>query len=247
MPLFTSSWGLTETAPAHLLQHWPTDRPGVVGVPLPGAEVKLIPDADGRCEVRVRGPNVFAGYLDRPEANAEAFDDEGFFRTGDAMVFVDPAEPNLGLRFDGRLAEEFKLLSGTWVRAATLRLEVLAALGERVSDVVVTGADRADVGLFLIPSGATRAAPDAAERDGALRVPSVEEALRERLAPIGGSSSTRVARAMILAEPPSIADGEITAKGSLNVRKLLARRAALLERLHDDADPATLLIRTLAR
>lgn len=241
IPLFTSSWGLTETAPAHLLQYQPTDRSGVIGVPLPGGEVKLIPDADMRCEVRVRGPNVFAGYLDNPEQTADAFDDEGFFKTGDAMVFLDHDDPNLGLRFDGRITEEFKLVSGTWVRAANLRLDILAALGAAVGDVVITGADRADIGVFIVPSAAMREADDTVDLDGALQVPSHTANLREKLGKIGGSSSTRIARALILTEPLSMGDGEITAKGSINFKKLLTRRATLLDRLYDDADPATIL------
>ena len=242
MPLFTSSWGLTETAPAHLLQHQPTDRSGVIGVPMPGSEVKLIPDEDMRCEVRVRGPNVFKGYLNNPEQTAESFDEEGFFKTGDAMFFVDPEDMNLGLKFDGRISEEFKLLSGTWVRAAKLRLDVLAALGDTVADVIITGADKADIGLFIVPSAGMRAAPDITEEEGALCVPSVEGDLAQRLAAIGGSSSTRIARALILSEPLSMADGEITAKGSVNFKKLLKRRAGLLTRLYDDTDPATIRI-----
>lgn len=250
MPLFTSSWGLTETAPAHLLQHEPTHDTGmgsgVVGVPLPDTETKLVPFADGRFEIRVRGPNVFDGYLDQPEDTDAAFDDEGFFVTGDAMAFVDANDPSLGLRFDGRLAEDFKLLSGTWVRAANVRLDVLSRLAELAADVVVTGADRHEIGVLIVPSQAVRDAPDASEDDGALRVASITDALVSRLAHIGGSGSTRIARVLILSEPPSIGDGEMTAKGSLNVRTLLSRRAALLARLYDDADPATVLVHSSA-
>ncbi len=242
MPLFTSSWGLTETAPAVLLQHQPTDRSGVIGVPLPGSEVKLIPDEDMRCEVRVRGPVVFDGYLNQEDASKDAFDEEGFFKTGDAMLFVDAAEPNLGLKFDGRISEEFKLLTGTWVRAAGLRLSVLEVLSDLVSDVVITGADREDIGLFLIPSAGVSGLTDATNLDGALRIPSLDEELRKRLRPVGGSSSSNIARVMILADPPSIADGEITAKGNINFRKMLTRRADLLERLYQDNEPACLLI-----
>ena len=173
-PLFTSSWGLTETAPAHVLQYQPTRRSGVIGVPLPGADVKLLPDADGRCEIRVRGPNVFDAYLDQPEASAAAFDEDGWFRTGDAVVLVDPADINQGLRFDGRITEEFKLLTGTWVRASSLRLSVLAALGDLVTDVVVTGADRRDIGLFLIPSAATRVEAETATQKAAQAHPDNE-------------------------------------------------------------------------
>lgn len=241
-PLFTSSWGLTETAPAVLLQHQATDQSGVVGVPLPGTEVKLIPDADMRCEVRVKGPNVFQGYLNNSEQSADAFDEEGFFITGDALLFVDPADPNQGLKFDGRLTEEFKLATGTWVRAAALRLQVLAALGDMASDVVITGGDRNDIGVLVIPSATLRGSEDASESDGALLAPSKNPQLTKCLASIGSSSSTRIARALILAEPPSFPDGELTAKGSLNFRKILLRREALVTRLYDDADPATVLV-----
>jgi len=242
MPLFTSSWGLTETAPAHLLQHQPTDRSGVIGVPLPGQEVKLIPDEDMRCEVRVRGPNVFKGYLNNPEQNAAAFDEEGFFKTGDAMVFVDPDNPNLGLKFDGRISEEFKLVSGTWVRAANLRLDVLSKLGPLVADVIICGADRNDIGLFVIPSADSRAGADVTGVEGALVSPSYSAQLQGKLATVGSSSSTRIARALVLDEPLSMADGEVTAKGSINFKKVLSRRAALLDRLYDDKDPATIRI-----
>ena len=242
MPLFTSSWGLTETAPACLLQHEPTERSGIVGVPLPGVEVKLIPDAEMRCEVRVKGPTIFTGYLNDPEKTAAAFDAEGYFRTGDAMRFVDPDRVALGLRFDGRISEDFKLMTGTWVRAANLRLELLAALGPLAADLVVTGAGRAEVGLLILPSASLRALPDVAEARGALICPSAAGRIAELLGRLGGGSSMRAARALILAEPPSIAEGEITAKGNLNFARLLARRAALLDRLYDDADPATILI-----
>ena len=234
MPLFTSSWGLTETAPAHLLQHEPTGRSGVVGVPLPGAEVKLVPDEAGRFEARVRGPNVFAGYLG---GTPDAFDEDGFFRTGDAMRLVDPSDPNAGLAFDGRMAEEFKLLTGTWVRAANLRLDALPRLIGTAADLVLCGEGRGEVGMLVVP--APRVRERAAEAQGALIDAEAAEAIRAVLG--GASSSSRIARALILAEPPSVAEGEITAKGNLNFRRLLSRRTALVERLYDDADPATIL------
>lgn len=243
IPLFTSSWGLTETAPAAILQHEPTTRSGVVGVPLPGLTAKLIPDEDGRCEVRVKGPSIMPGYLNAPDKTAEAFDDEGFFITGDAMKFLDPADLTKGLTFDGRISEDFKLLTGTWVRAAALRLDVLAHLAGLAQDVIITGADRDQIGVLIVPSGTLRAASDAADDGGAWTVPSQATQIAERLKARGDQgSSTRITRALILTEPPSIADGEITAKGNLNFRKLLTRRAGLLARLYDDADPATILI-----
>lgn len=241
MPLFISSWGLTETAPSAVLQHEPTDRSGIVGVPLPGVAVKMIPDDDHRFEIRVTGPNVFAGYYNDAAKTKASFDAEGYFRTGDAMTFVDPAQMNMGLRFDGRISEDFKLMTGTWVRAANLRLEVLIALGADVGDVIITGADRSDIGVMIVPSAALRA--EATEHsDGALIAGAAEGRIKTALSAFGTGSSTRIARALILSEPPQIAEGEITAKGNLNFRKVLQRRADLLARLYDDADPATLLI-----
>lgn len=242
MPLFNSSWGLTETAPAVLLQHQPTNQSGVIGVPLPGAELKLIPDKDMRCEVRFRGPNLFNGYLNQPKASANAFDEEGFFKTGDAMQFVDVDNVNLGLKFDGRIGEDFKLLSGTWVRASALRLQALGALSEIALDVIVTGTDRKDIGLLIVPSVSTRELDDVSEINGALIVPSLRDEIRQRLAGIGSSSSSRIQRVLFLAAPPSIAEGEITAKGNINFRKLLICRADLLDRLYNDQDEATVLI-----
>ncbi|MEO0745800.1 MAG: AMP-binding protein, partial [Pseudomonadota bacterium] len=137
MPLITTSWGLTETAPAALLQHQPSDGAGIVGVPLPGVEVKLCDTGAGRMDVRVRGPSVFEHYHGDPVKTAEAFDKEGFFCTGDAMQFVDAGNNAQGLRFDGRLSEDFKLSSGTWVQAAKLRLDLLDMSGSLAQDVVI--------------------------------------------------------------------------------------------------------------
>ena len=242
VPLMTSSWGLTETAPAAVLQQEPTDRSGVVGVPLPGCELKLVPDDDMRCEVRVKGPNVMPGYFDDPEKTRAAFDAEGYFISGDAMVFVDPDDPDRGLRFDGRISEDFKLLSGTWVRAAQLRLDMLACLAPLASDLVITGADREDIGVMIFPNATELGAEGFCleARDGALSDPRLLSEIHRRLAArdreVSGSS-TRVARAIVLSDPPSMPEGEITAKGNLNFRKVLATRAALLERLHAEGDP----------
>jgi feruloyl-CoA synthase len=222
-----SGWGLTETAPAATNAHRQDAAPGGIGTPLPGVELKLLP-AEGKTEIRVRGPNLFPGYLDDPEATAAAFDAEGFFRTGDAATWVDAADPDQGLRFDGRLAEDFKLSSGTRINAAELRLRALAALGGLVRDVVVVGADRDDVGLLVFP--ADPAAMDAAYRQA------VRQAIRAMNAAAGDGSSRRVARAMLLSEPPSLDAGEVTDKGSLNQRAIQARRADALARLYDNED-----------
>jgi feruloyl-CoA synthase len=242
VPLMTSSWGLTETAPAAVLQQEPTDRSGVVGVPLPGTVLKLIPDDDMRCEVRVKGPNIMPGYFDDPEKTAEAFDEEGFFVTGDAMVFVDPQDFSRGMRFDGRISEDFKLLSGTWVRAAQLRLDMLACLSPLASDLVITGADRGEIGVLIFPNAADLQAEGYSldAQDGALTDPrllsDIHRRLAERAREITGSS-TRVSRALVLSEPPSMPEGEMTAKGNLNFRRVLTRRADLLARLYAEDDP----------
>ncbi len=246
-PLMNSSWGLTETAPATLIQHEPTDRSGIVGVPMTGVTVKLIPGEDDpdRYDVRVKGPNLFKGYLGNPEKTAEAFDDEGYFRTGDAMRFVVPGDPNMGLKFDGRISEDFKLMSGTWVRAAQLRLDMLIQIGPLAQDIVVTGADRDEIGILIFPNTKELEAEGFAvdSADGGLTDRLLKSEIARRLAERARDfqgSSTHVARAMVLAEAPDIGSGEITAKGNLNARKVLDRRRALLDRLYADDDPATI-------
>ena len=243
LPLINSSWGLTETAPAALLQHEPAKGAGIVGVPLPGVKVKLIPDADGRCDVRVAGPTITKGYHDNPAKTAEAFDEEGFFVTGDAMRLIDPTDPARGLMFDGRMSEDFKLMTGTWVRAAQLRLDLLAALAPYVSDLVLTGQGREEVGMLLIPNRATIAAQgwDVSDDGGALVcAPLMDKigAVMKELAAKTTGSAARVTGAVIMADIPSMGDGEATAKGNLNFPKILMRRADLVTRIYDRADPA---------
>lgn len=247
IPLMTSSWGLTETAPAAMMQQEPAPRSGIVGVPVNGVTVKLIPDEDMRCEVRVKGPSVMPGYFNDPDKTTAAFDDEGFFITGDAMVFLDADDPNRGMRFDGRISEDFKLQSGTWVRAAQLKLDMLSRLAPLASDLVITGADRTAIGVMIFPNLAelTREGFDLTEADGVytckLLQGEIHRRLSERVREISGSS-TLVSRAIVLSEPPSMPEGEMTAKGNLNIRKVLARRAALLDRLYNDDDPAVVTL-----
>lgn len=247
VPLMTSSWGLTETAPAVLLQCEPTDRSGIVGVPLAGQTLKLVPEDDTRFDVRVKGPNIMSGYFQNAEKTEEAFDDEGFFITGDAMTFVDPDDPNKGLRFDGRISEDFKLLTGTWVRAGQLRLDALECLAPLAADVVVTGEGRDEIGLMVFPNFAelARAGYTNDGASGSLTCPKLLAELKQRLderAAKSQASSTRIVRAIVLAEPPSMPNGESTAKGNLNFRKVLTRRADLLARLYSEADPAVVTI-----
>lgn len=245
VPLMTSSWGLTETAPACLIQHEPTDRSGIVGVPMTGVTVKLVPYEEGRYEVRVKGPNIMQGYFDDPEKTRAAFDDEGYFLSGDAMNFVDPDDMSMGLKFDGRISEDFKLLTGIWVRAAALRLDMLQLLAPLAADVVITGADRREVGLMIVPSpDALAGADDKASVDGVWHSDSLQADIADRLAEAARTakgSSGRITRAVLLSEPPSMADGEITAKGNLNYRKILTRRADVLERLYSDSDDAAII------
>ncbi|MEM6371700.1 MAG: AMP-binding protein [Pseudomonadota bacterium] len=240
MPLITSSWGLTETAPAAFSQHAPAKGAGIVGVPVPGVVAKLLDDGTGRMEVRVKGPTVFSRYHDDAEKTDQAFDSEGFFRTDDAMRFVDPQHMDKGLRFDGRITEDFKLSSGTWVRAAQVRLDALAALGPLAQDVVVCGAGRDMLGILIVPGPA---AQDGAVEGGALCCVA-SESIRSSLVAMakGETGSARlVTRALVMADPPDIGAGEVTAKGNINFARLLACRAPLVDRLYDDADPASIV------
>ncbi|MGG5823207.1 feruloyl-CoA synthase [Falsiroseomonas sp. HW251] len=229
-----SSWGLTETSPAITSAHLEDAAPGCIGVPLTGLEIKLIAE-DDKLEARVRGANIFPGYFKNPEATAAAFDEEGFFRTGDAIAWIDPADPNKGFRFNGRLTEDFKLSSGTRVNAGEVRICALAALSEIARDVLVVGENKDDIGLLLIPHDHRRAE---------LGTPALAEATSAALQALNShghhASSREVVRALFLVDPPSLDAGEITDKGSLNIRAILRRRAADYERLFDDGDAAVI-------
>jgi feruloyl-CoA synthase len=222
---FTSAWGATETSPAVTTVHWPIDRAGCIGAPLPGVALKLVPNG-GKLELRVRGPNVFPGYRNAREITGNAFDDEGYYLIGDAGRLVDPADPSRGVAFDGRVAEDFKLMSGTWVSVGTLRIRAVSALGALASDAVVTGHDREEVGLLVFGSPQARAL--AADE---LRA-QVRAALKT--ANTGGGSSQTITRVLFLDEPPSVDAGEITDKGYINQRAVLARRAAEVATLYAD-------------
>ena len=220
---FTSSWGATETAPAVTSVHWRIDRAGCIGLPLPGVELKLLPNG-GKLEIRVRGPNVFSEYRHAPEVTAKAFDEDGYYCIGDAAKLLDETRPERGILFDGRVAEDFKLMSGTWVSVGTLRVRAVSALAPHVADVVVTGHGREEIGLLVFPTPQARALPRA-ELEAHLR------AGLHALQAEGGGSSQTPTRALILDEPPSVDAGEITDKGYINQRAVLARRAEAVERL----------------
>ncbi|HTP78657.1 MAG TPA: feruloyl-CoA synthase, partial [Rhizomicrobium sp.] len=243
VPLMFSGWGMSETAPSATQTHQPVDRPGNIGVPLPEVTLKLIPDEDGRCELRLKGPNVLKGYYEEPEKSKEAFDEEGFLITNDAVKFVDPNDANAGLNFDGRISEDFKLMSGTWVRATNIRLDALKHFADIALDVVVTGHDRNELGLLVFPhpGSMNESVLSAGDMGGVFSSDAVRMLIHSRLSALSRhatSSSTRVVRALVLATPPSMSDGELTAKGSINARKVLTLRKELLERLYDDNDPA---------
>jgi feruloyl-CoA synthase len=219
-----SAWGSTETSPLATSVHFPMERPGVIGLPVPGCELKLVPAA-GKLEVRVRGTNVTPGYYKRPDLTRAAFDEEGFYRIGDAVKFADAGEPAKGIVFDGRVAEDFKLSSGTWVNVGTVRVRLIAAADPLVQDAVITGHDRNEIGALVFLSAAAKAL--------------TEEDIRAKLAGAlgkmkqeGGGSSTYPARLMIMSEPPSIDANEITDKGYMNQRAVLEKRAALVEELY---------------
>jgi feruloyl-CoA synthase len=237
LPL-VSSWGLTETAPAATSCQHQAERAGVVGLPLPGCELKLVPSGD-RLEARVRGPTVTPGYWGRPDLTASCFDEEGFFKTGDALRFVDPERPELGLLFDGRLGENFKLGTATWVHVGTLRLKAIAALAPVAQDVVVTGHDRPEVGLLIVPNlDACRELcelPSGAVPADVLEHPAVRDTVARGLVELlrsGSGSSTHATRALLMQEPPAIDAGELTDKGYINQRAVLTRRAALVDQLY---------------
>lgn len=232
-----SALGSTETAPAATMCHWPAADIGGVGLPVPGCEIKLVP-IDSKLEIRVRGANVTPGYYNRADLNAGAFDEEGYFKLGDAVAFIDPNRPDRGLRFDGRISENFKLSSGTWVQVSDLRLSAISAASPVIEDAVVTGHDREHVGLLIFPNLAgCRSICDAphASSEEIVVNPKIHAHLANTLASLNASnpgSSRRIDRVLLMAAPPSVDGGEITDKGYINQRAVLDGRAALVERLY---------------
>jgi feruloyl-CoA synthase len=236
-----SAWGSTETSPLATDCHFLAERSGNIGVPIPGTELKLVTSGD-KLEVRVRGPNVTPGYWKAPELTKQAFDDEGFYLIGDAVKLADSARPERGLFFDGRVAEDFKLNSGTWVSVGTLRLAGIAALAPLAQDIVVAGHGGDEVRFLVFPNIAacrTHAGlPDTADVNDVLAHGRVRAAIAEGVAKLkqqGANSSGHATRALLLAEPPSVDGGEITDKGYINQRAVLTRRAEAVARLNDDA------------
>jgi feruloyl-CoA synthase len=241
--------GMTETAPSCTFAVGPDVRSGQIGLPVPGVEVKLVP-MEGKTEIRFRGPNVMPGYWRNPEQTREAFDDEGFYRTGDAVKWVEPGQPQAGLAFDGRIAEDFKLSTGTFVSVGPLRARIVQLGDPCVQDAVITGLNRDEVGALIVPRADSvrklaGVAPDAPLPE-VLHRPAVRaffQQMADRLWREATGSANRVARLHVLAEPPSIDKGEITDKGSINQRAVLTHRAALVEALYEGSvsDPFLIL------
>jgi feruloyl-CoA synthase len=237
---FGTGWGMTETTAAGVAVYWNTARTGLLGLPQPGAALKLVPSGD-RMELRIKGPHIMSGYYRADALNAAAFDEEGYFRTGDAVRWADPARPLEGLEFAGRIAEDFKLLSGTWVQASIVRRDLVEALQPFVSDAVICAPDHAWLGALVwltVPD-------DARLRSG----------LAQKLAAFNharqGSADT-IARLLILKEPPSPEVGEITDKRSINQRLAMERRASDVAVLYADPidpriiEPAAIELRSMA-
>jgi len=231
--------GMTETAPFAICANADEVKSGHIGLPAPGMELKLVPQGD-KTEVRYRGPNVTPGYWRAPEQTAESFDDEGFYCSGDAVKPIDPANPGRGFAFDGRTAEDFKLSTGTFVSVGPLRAKVIAAGDPCVQDVVVAGINRDELGLLIFPRpDACRAIaglPAGASLAEVLAKPAVRaffQRLVDGLYASGTGSATRVARALVLIDPPSIDRGEVTDKGSINQRAVLQHRDAIVQALYD--------------
>jgi feruloyl-CoA synthase len=233
-----SAWGSTETAPLAVDCHFQAARSGVIGLPIPGVEVKLVPNSS-KHEIRVRGANVTPGYWRRPDLTAQAFDEEGFYKIGDAVRFFNDQAPEQGLVFDGRVAEDFKLSSGTWVNVGMLRIKAIEALAPLAQDVVLAGHDSDAVKLLIFPNlTVCRALCGLSENDSAEQVvmhPQVRAAVASGLRKLrnaaAGASSSCANAALLLVEPPSIDAGEITDKGYINQRAVLMRRANLVSAL----------------
>lgn len=238
-----SAWGSTETAPLATDCHFLAGRPGNIGVPVPGCELKLVPSGE-KLEVRVRGANVTPGYWKAPELTAQVFDDEGFYRIGDAVKFAESGRPERGLFFDGRISEDFKLSSGTWVTVGMLRVTAVAALAPLVQDIVIAGHDEDEVRFLVFPNVAACRAlaglSETAPLADVLAHAKVRAAVGQGLAKLkaqNSGSAGHATRALLLAEPPSIDGGEITDKGYINQRAVLSRRSDAVAKLRDDASP----------
>ncbi len=247
--LFLTGLGATETAPYAFGRMWDTANAANIGLPPPGLEVKLLPLADGKYEARLKGPSITPGYWREPKLTEDAFDADGFYKLGDALRFDDPARPEKGLLFEGRIAEDFKLATGTWVNVGPLRAAFIARCAPYVKDVVIAGADRDHLTALIFPDldVCRRFAPELAGDASAADIVAHEAVRREfcdllnGLAKAATGSSNRIMRAMLMETPPSLDIGEATDKGSINQRMVLKNRAALIDELYADAPSARVI------
>ena len=238
--VMTTGLGMTESGPFGIFVTNPNVRAGDLGVPTPGLELKLV-DTDGKTEVRYRGPNITPGYWRNAEETTGAFDEEGFFKTGDAVKWIDETDVHLGLKFDGRIAEDFKLATGTFVSVGPLRGKIIAAGAPYIQDAVLTGLNMKEVGAMIFPTPAVRTlsglGAEASMSDVLASAPVLakfQEIVNE-LAKTATGSANRIARLCLLSEPPTIDKGEITDKGSINQRSVLTHRADTVAALHADS------------
>ncbi|MCO6392915.1 AMP-binding protein [Aliihoeflea aestuarii] len=246
--MIVTGYGSTETAPFASTTTWPVTRPGEVGLPAPGLELKLVPNAE-KLELRLKGPSITPGYWRQPDKTAECFDEDGFYRIGDALKFVDPDDVDKGFLFDGRVSEDFKLSTGTWVNMAGVRGSVISACAPLVRDVVLTGLDRNHIGALLVLDfdAARKADPDLAKanEETIARHPCVRVEIQkclDMLAAKSTGSSNLVARAIILDAPPSIDRHEVTDKGSINQRAVMAARADQVDHLYAEPSPTHVIV-----
>lgn len=246
--MIITGYGSTETAPFALTTTWPVEEAGHIGLPAAGMELRLVPNGD-KLELRLKGPNVTPGYWRDPERTAEAFDELGYYRIGDAVRYADPDDLSKGLVFDGRVSEDFKLSTGTWVNFAAVRAAVIEACAPLIRDVVLTGLDRNFIGALIFPN------PEACARHAGLPSgvpvadlighPAVRDRFERSLAGLAAratGSSNHVARALLLADPPDIDRGEVTDKGSINQRAVHSHRAASAEALYAEPPGPDVLV-----
>ena len=242
----TTAWGSTETSPLATSAHFAADRAGNIGVPVAGVSLKFAPAGD-KLELRVKGPNVTPGYHRDEARTAAAFDEEGFYRIGDAARLVDPDQPRAGIIFDGRVSEDFKLTTGTWAHVGRIRTEALSAAKGLLKNAVVTGHDRDWVGLlaWLDVAEGRRVASTDGEPASLVRDAGVHAVLKDRLTEYNrnaGGSSRRIMRVMLLPDPPSLDAGELTDKGYVNAAAVLRHRDAFVEQLYDEEGRASNVI-----
>lgn len=246
--LILTSLGATETAPAATMMIVDAQVPGEIGVPMPGVAIKLAPVGQ-KLEMRVKGPNITPGYWRQEDITKTAFDEDGYYKMGDGLRFVDPNNPDMGFAFDGRISEDFKLATGTWVSVGPLRAKAIAHFSPLIRDCVITGHDRDFVGMLVVPDvpmchRLTIGLPADATAEMVLQHHSVREQFHELLtsfAPPNTGSAQKIARLVLLVEPPSLDAGEVTDKGSLNQRNILTRRKEIVDSLYSETPAANVI------